>query len=70
MNFDYVKMGNKVIYYVATILAIIVGVVSYTYTATMIWWDDNKEDVNLLVKTNFNRMFSYLTDVTQVEVSQ
>ena len=70
MNFDYVKIGNKVIYYVATILAIIVGVVSYAYTATMIWWDDNKDDVTLFVKTNINRMFVYLTDVTKVEVAQ
>ncbi len=70
LKFDYVKFGNKVIYYVATVLAVIVAVVSYAYTAMIIWWDDNKDEINSFVKTNVNRVFSYLTDVTQVEVAQ
>lgn len=70
LNFNYVNFGNKVIYYVATILAVIVGVVSYTYTALQLWWEENNEDVIFNVKLLVNKVSNYVSDVTEVEVSQ
>jgi uncharacterized protein YaeQ len=70
LNFNYVNFGNKVIYHVATILAVIVGVVSYSYTALQLWWEENNEDVVTNVKLFVNKVSNYVSDVTEVEVAQ
>jgi hypothetical protein len=46
-EFDYVKFGDNVIQFSATALAVIVGVVSYVWTAFQLWWDDNGETVQV-----------------------
>jgi hypothetical protein len=46
-EFDYVKFGDNVIFYSATIAAVVVGVVSYLWTAFQLWWDDNGETVQV-----------------------
>lgn len=44
---DYVKLGNDVIKHTATVAAIVVGVISYLYTAFQLWWNDNGETVKV-----------------------
>lgn len=57
-EFDYVKFGDNVIQVTATICALIVGVVSYVWTAFQLWWDDNGETVQV----NFIRIVVNLID--------
>ena len=49
-EFDYVQFGENVIKTAATFAAIVVGVVSYVWTALQLWWEDNGEatQVNLI----------------------
>ena len=49
-EFDYVQFGENVIKFSATVSAIVVGIVSYVWTALQLWWDDNGEatQVNLI----------------------
>lgn len=44
-EFDYVKFGDNVVKFSITSCAIVVGVVSYIWTAFQLWWDDNGEAV-------------------------
>jgi hypothetical protein len=44
-EFDYVKFGDNVVKFSITSYAIVVGVVSYIWTAFQLWWDDNGEAV-------------------------
>ena len=46
-EFDYVKFGSDAIRFTATVSAIVVGVVSYVWTALQLWWDDNGESVKV-----------------------
>ena len=49
-EFDYVQLGEDVIKYTATVSAVVVGIVSYVWTALQLWWEDNGEatQVNLI----------------------
>ena len=49
-EFDYVQFGENVIKTAATFAAVVVGVVSYVWTALQLWWEDNGEatQVNLI----------------------
>jgi hypothetical protein len=42
-EFDYVQFGQNGIKTAATFAAIVVGVVSYVWTALQLWWEDNGE---------------------------
>jgi len=54
-EFDYVKFGDNVIQFSATVSAIAVGVVSYFWTALLLWWNDNGENSkNKLLQFLFN----------------
>jgi len=57
---DYVKFGESIIFVVATICAIVVGVVSYVSTAAQLWWLDNGETILNAVKTNSNRVVDFV----------
>ena len=57
---DYVKFGESIIFVVATICAIVVGVVSYVSTAAQLWWLDNGEIIVNSVKTNSNRVIDFV----------
>jgi hypothetical protein len=46
-EFNYVKFGENVIKFSATSYAVLVGVVSYVWTAFQLWWDDNGETVQV-----------------------
>lgn len=46
-QFDYVKFGADAIQFAATISAIVIGVSSYIWTAFQLWWEDNKESVQV-----------------------
>jgi hypothetical protein len=46
-QFDYVEFGAKAIQFAATVSAIVVGVVSYVWTAFQLWWEDNGEAVQV-----------------------
>ena len=46
-EFDYVKFGDNVIQFAATVYAVVVGVFSYVWTALQLWWDDNGETVQV-----------------------
>jgi len=46
-EFDYVKFGDTVIEFSATVYAIVVGVFSYVWTAFQLWWYDNGEAVQV-----------------------
>ena len=56
---DYVKFGDSIIFVVATICAIVVGVLSYVSTAAQLWWLDNGETIVNSVKTNSNRVVDF-----------
>lgn len=57
---DYVKFGESIIFVVATICAIVVGVVSYASTAVQLWWCDNGETIVNSVKINTNRVIDFI----------
>lgn len=57
---DYVKLGNTFILTLATICAVVVGVVSYFHTAIQLWWCDNGENVVNSIKANSNKVVDYL----------
>jgi|LakMenEpi03Aug12_release.lakeMendotaPanAssembly.Ray.scaffolds.fasta_scaffold302675_1 hypothetical protein len=57
---DYVKFGESIIFVVATICAIVVGVVSYFATVAQLWWLDNGETIVNSVKTNSNRVVDFV----------
>ena len=57
---DYVDLGNKTIYFLATVIAIVIGVSSYISTATQLWWCDNGENIINKVNLNSNRVIDYL----------
>jgi ASC-1-like (ASCH) protein len=57
---DYVKLGDSIIFAVATICAVIVGVVSYAYTAFQLYWEDNGKTIVNSVKTNSNRVVDFV----------
>ena len=44
-RYDYAAIGEKVINITATVAAVIIGVVSYIYTALLLWWEDNGQSV-------------------------
>ena len=46
-EFDYVKFGDNAIQFSITAFAVVVGVVSYAWTAFQLWWDDNGEAVQV-----------------------
>jgi hypothetical protein len=46
-QFDYIEFGSKAIQFAATVSAIVVGVVSYVWTAFQLWWEDNGEAVQV-----------------------
>lgn len=57
-EFDYVQFGTDVIKFAATVSAIVVAVVSYSWTAFQLWWDDNGE----ATQVNFIRFFVNVID--------
>lgn len=57
---DYVKLGGSIIFAVATICAVVVGVVSYAYTAFQLYWEDNGKTIVNSVKTNSNRVVDFV----------
>jgi len=57
---DYVKLGEDFIFILATICAVVVGVVSYAYTAFQLYWEDNGKTIVNSVKTNSNRVVDFV----------
>ena len=57
---DYVKLGEDFIFILATIYAVVVGVVSYAYTAFQLYWNDNGESIVNSITTNTNRVVDFL----------
>jgi len=56
---DYVKLGEDFIFILATICAVVVGVVSYAYTAFQLYWNDNGESIVNSITTNTNRVVDF-----------
>ena len=50
-EFDYVAAGEKALNLMITIVAVIVGVTQYAYTALMLWWEENDESVISICQT-------------------
>ena len=57
---DYAKLRNSIIFVVATICAIVVGVFSYASTAAQLWWLDNGKTIVNSIKTNSNRVVDFV----------
>jgi hypothetical protein len=57
---DYVKLGEKTIFTLIAICAIVVGVVSYLSTITQLWWLDNGENIVNSIKSNSNRVVDFV----------
>lgn len=60
---DYVKIGENVIDFTATTVAIIVGVVSYAYTAFQLWWDDNGESTQVNLIRFFVNLIDFIAEI-------
>lgn len=67
---DYVKLGEQIIFLAVTVVAFVVAVISYAWTALQLWYEDGgKEKINNAqewVKTKVNQLadtvyFTYLT---------
>jgi uncharacterized membrane protein len=56
----YVKLGEVFNFILATICAVVVGVVSYAYTAFQLYWNDNGESIVNSITTNTNRVVDFL----------
>jgi hypothetical protein len=57
-EFDYVQFGEDVIKFSATATAVVIGVVSYVWTALQLWWEDNGETTQV----NFIRFLVNVID--------
>jgi hypothetical protein len=67
---DYVKLGEQILFLAVTIVAFVVAVVSYAWTALQLWYEDGGKDrikeVQEWIKVKINYVFdfayySYLT---------
>jgi hypothetical protein len=44
-DFDYVKTGERIIHYTATIAAVIIGIITYAVTALQLYWLEHSETI-------------------------
>jgi len=51
-DFDYVKTGERIIHYTATIAAVIVGIITYAVTALQLFWLEHSETI-IITTTRF-----------------
>lgn len=65
-EFNYVKFGENFILASATVFAVIIAILSYTFTAFSLWWLDNGDEVK---KRSYNALiFTITTTIELVDV--
>ena len=63
MNTDFFKSFlNTLLFNVATIVAVIVGVVSYTYKAARVWYNNGGREFLMTAAANVALMFNKLSE--------
>jgi hypothetical protein len=63
MNNTFVKsFANTLAYNIATIVAIVVGVVSYTYKAARVWYNEGGREFLMTAAANVTLMCNKLTE--------
>jgi hypothetical protein len=63
MNNTFFKsFANTLIFNIATIVALIVGVVSYTYRAARVWYNNGGREFLMSAAANAALMFNKLTE--------
>ena len=63
MNNTFFKsFANTLIFNIATIVALIVGVVSYTYRAARVWYNEGGREFLMSAAANAALMFNKLTE--------
>jgi hypothetical protein len=51
-RFDYIKLGERIIHYTATIAAVIIGIITYAITALQLFWLEHSETI-IITTTRF-----------------